>query len=150
MPEASVPSADTVLSYIQTANSIEEVLSFFRALNSVFLPLLKIRGTPQDFAIDFHNEGYYGDKNAEGVRGIQPKNGTSWGTFISPSTGWLGGPTHTLDVVNVTGLDKDYAADKDDGAASKGNLRGSRVFQPHLSSMNSALTSSWRRRRTSG
>ena len=77
MPEASVPSADTVLSYIQTANSIEEILSFFRALNSRFLPLLEIPNTPQDFAIDFHNEGYYGEKNAEGVRGIQPKNGTS-------------------------------------------------------------------------
>jgi hypothetical protein len=57
-------------------------------LNSVFLPLLKIPNTPQDFAIDFHNEGYYGDKNTKGVRGIQPKNGTSWGTFISLSTGW--------------------------------------------------------------
>jgi hypothetical protein len=109
MPAASVPCADTVLSYIQTANSIEEILSFFRALNSVFLPLLKIRGTPQDFAIDFHNEGYYGDKNTEGVRGIQPRNGTSWG-HVYFTIDWLGGPTHTLDIVNVTGLDKDYAA----------------------------------------
>ena len=32
------------------------------------------------------------------------------GTCISRLTGWLGGPTHTLDIVNVTGLDKDYAA----------------------------------------
>jgi hypothetical protein len=109
MPEASVPCADTVHSYIKTANSIEEILSFFRALNSVFLPLLEIPNTPQDFAIDFHDEGYYGDKNAEGVRGIQAKNGTSWG-HVYFTIDWLGDKTHTFDIVNVTGLDKDYAA----------------------------------------
>lgn len=70
-------------------------------LNSVFLELLDIPNTPQDFAIDFHDEGYYGDKNADGVRGIKAKNGTSWG---------LGAQTHTLDIVNITGLNKDYAA----------------------------------------
>jgi len=109
MPDASIPCADTVHSHIKTANRIEGILSFFRALNSVFLELLKIPNTPQDFAIDFHNEGYYGDKNAEGVRGIQPKNGTSWG-YVYFTLDWLGDPTHTLDIVNVTGLNKDYAA----------------------------------------
>jgi len=64
---------------------------------------------PQDFAIDFHNESYYGEKNAEGVRGIQPKNGTSWG-YVYFTLDWLGSPAHTLDIVNVTGLNKDYAA----------------------------------------
>jgi hypothetical protein len=108
-PEASVPSADTVLGYIKSANSVEGILSFFRALNSRFLPLLSIPGTPQDFAIDFHNESYYGEKNAEGVRGIQPKNGTSWG-HVYFTLDWLGSPAHTLDIVNVTGLNKDYAA----------------------------------------
>jgi hypothetical protein len=108
-PEASVPSADTVLNYIKTANGVEGILAFFRALNSRLLPLLKIPDTPQNFAIDFHNEGYYGDKNAEGVRGIQPKNGTSWG-HVYFSIDWLGSPAHTLDIVNVTGLEKDYAA----------------------------------------
>ncbi|RZN42445.1 MAG: hypothetical protein EFT35_01870, partial [Methanophagales archaeon ANME-1-THS] len=53
--KASVPSADTVLNYINAANSVAGILSFFRALNSVMLPLLKIPGTPQDFAIDFHD-----------------------------------------------------------------------------------------------
>jgi hypothetical protein len=71
--------------------------------------LLKKPNTPQDFAIDFHNEGYYGDKNTEGVRGIQAKNGTSWG-HVYFTVDWLGGPTHTCDIVNVTGLNKDYAA----------------------------------------
>ena len=107
--KASVPSADTVLGYIKSANSVEGILSFFRALNSRFLPLLKIPKTPQDFAIDFHTEGYYGEKNAEGVRGIQPKNGTSWG-HVYFTIDWLGSPAHTLDIVNVTGLNKDYAA----------------------------------------
>ncbi|MGC9444516.1 MAG: hypothetical protein ACP5E9_06270 [Candidatus Methanospirareceae archaeon] len=108
-PAAAVPSADTVLGYIKSANSVEGILSFFRALNSRFLPLLKIPGTPQDFAIDFHTESYYGEKNAEGVRGIQPKNGTSWG-YVYFTIDWLGSPAHTLDIVNVTGLNKDYAA----------------------------------------
>lgn len=89
MPDASIPCADTVHSHIKTANRIGNILSFFRALNSVFLELLKIPDTPQDFAIDFHNEGYYGDKNAEGVRGIQPKNGTSWG-YVYFTLDWLG------------------------------------------------------------
>lgn len=109
MPDASIPCADTVHSYIKTANCIEDILSFFRGLNSVFLELLNLPNTPQDFAIDFHNEGYYGDKNAEGVRGIQAKNGTSWG-HVYFTIDWLGGPTHTFDIVNVTGLNKDYAA----------------------------------------
>ena len=108
-PEASVPSADTVHNYIRIANSVEGILTFFRALNSRFLPLLQIPDTPQNFAIDFHNEGYYGEKNAEGVRGIQPKNGTSWG-HVYFTIDWLGSPAHTLDIVNVTGLNKDYAA----------------------------------------
>lgn len=78
-------------------------------LNSVFHELLDIPNTPQDFAIDFHDEGYYGDKNADGVRGIKAKNGTSWGhTYFTID--WLGAQTHTLDIVNITGLNKDYAA----------------------------------------
>jgi hypothetical protein len=109
MPGASIPCADTVHSYIKSANSIEDILSFFRGLNSVFLELIDIPNAPQDFAIDFHNEGYCGDKNTEGVRGIQPKNGTSWG-HVFFTIDWLGGPTHTFDIMNITGLNKDYAA----------------------------------------
>lgn len=108
-PAAAVPSADTVFNYIRIANSVEGILAFFRALNSCILPQLNIPDTPQNFAIDFHNEGYYGDKNAEGVRGIKAKNGTSWG-HVYFSIDWLGSPAHTLDIVNVTGLEKDYAA----------------------------------------
>ena len=59
---------DTVHTYIKTVNDIENILSFFRRLNSVFLELLNIPNIPQDFAIDFHNEGYFGDKNTKGVR----------------------------------------------------------------------------------
>jgi hypothetical protein len=73
------------------------------------LPSFGRAETPQDFAIDFHKEGYYGEKNAEGVRGIQPKNGTSWG-HVYFTLDWLGSPAHTLDIVNVMGLNKDYAA----------------------------------------
>ena len=44
------------------------------------------------------------------MRGIPPKNGTSWARLFHPRLTGLGGPTHTLDIVNVTGLDNDYAA----------------------------------------
>ena len=48
------------------------------------------RGQNRFFGDDFHNECYYGDKNAEGVRGIQAKNGTSWG-HVYFTIDWLGG-----------------------------------------------------------
>ena len=43
MPDTSIPCADTVHSYIKNANSIEDILSFFRGLNSVFLELIYIQ-----------------------------------------------------------------------------------------------------------
>jgi len=78
MPDAAIPSADTVFNYIYE-NKIEDILAFFRAINSEFLALTGIPDEPVDVAVDFHDKGYYGDKNDQGVRGIKPKNGTSWG-----------------------------------------------------------------------
>ena len=39
--------------------------------------MIGIPDEPVDVAVDFHDIGYYGDKNDKGVRGIKPNN--SWG-----------------------------------------------------------------------
>ena len=107
MPDAAIPSADTVFNYVYT-NDIEDILSFFRRVNSEILALTGIPHEPVDVAVDFHDNVYHGDKNDKGVRGIKPKNGTSWGhSFFTIDMLW--NPKLTLDIVNITGLNKDYA-----------------------------------------
>jgi len=107
IPNAAIPSADTVFNYIYE-NEIEEILSFFRKVTSEVLALTGIPEEPVDVAVDFHDKGYYGDKNDPGVRGIKPKNGTSWGhSFFTIDMLW--DLKLTLDIVNITGLNKDYA-----------------------------------------
>jgi len=107
LSDAAIPSADTIFNYIY-ANDIEDILTFFRRINSEILTLTGIPDEPVDVAVDFHNIGYYGDKNDKGVRGIKPKNGTSWGhSFFTIDM--LTDPKLTLDIVNITGLNKDYA-----------------------------------------
>jgi len=70
MPDAKIPSADTVFTYIYE-NDIEDILSFFRKVNSEVLALTGIPNEPVDVAVDFHDVGYYGDKNDKGIRGIK-------------------------------------------------------------------------------
>jgi hypothetical protein len=106
MPYAEIPSHDTVFNYIY-GNDIERILAFFRKFNSSLLSLIGLPTVPVDVAVDFHNVGYYGDKNTEGVRGIKPKNGTSWGySFFTIDL--LGDLKLTLDIVDVNALNKDY------------------------------------------
>ena len=107
-PEAIIPSADTVFKYLAT-NEVEDVLRGFRQINSVLLAVTGMPKEPVDFAVDFHDCPYYGDKNDPCVRGIKPKNGTSWGhSFFTLDL--VGDPKLTLDIVSVDGLNKDYAA----------------------------------------
>ena len=108
MPDAAIPSADTVFNYIYE-NDIEEILSFFRRVNAELLTLTGIPDEPVDVAVDFHDKGYYGDKNDKGVRGIKPKNGTSWGHSFFTIDMLRGEQRQTLDIVSVTALNKDYA-----------------------------------------
>ena len=108
MPDAAIPSADTVFNYLYAGTSIEYLLSFFRGINSEILALTGIPDEPVDVAVDFHDRGYYGDKNDGGVRGIKAKNGTSWGhSFFTIDMLW--DPKLTLDIVKLTALSKDYA-----------------------------------------
>ena len=84
MPDAKIPSADTVFNYIYR-NTVEDIIAFFREVNSEVLSLTGIPEEPVDVIVDFHDIGYYGDKNDSGVRGIRPKKGTSWVILFSPS-----------------------------------------------------------------
>jgi hypothetical protein len=107
-PDAIIPSADTIFKYLAT-NKVEDVLGFFRQVNSEFLAVTGMPKEPVDIAIDFHDCPYYGDKSDPSVRGIKPKNGTSWGhSFFTLDL--VSAPKLTLDIVSVNGLSKDYAA----------------------------------------
>ena len=90
MPTASVPDADTVHSYIKTANSIEEILSFYRALNSVFLPLLKIPNTPHRKTLPSISttRAITVTRTQKACEESSRRMERHGGTFISLSTGW--------------------------------------------------------------
>jgi len=105
-PISRIPCADTVHTYMKW-NDIDEMMLFFRKMNSEFIDMVNISDSPQDIAIDFHNVQYYGDKNTKGVVGIQPKNGTSWG-YSYLTADLVGDCKLTLDIVNLTALNKNY------------------------------------------
>jgi hypothetical protein len=69
---------------------------------------MSIRGTSQIVALDFHNIPYYGNIGTRGISGIQPKNGTSWG-YSYLTTDIVGLFKQTIDVIPLTGLNKDYS-----------------------------------------
>ena len=105
-PISRIPCADTVHTYMKESD-IGEMLSFFRKMNSEFIDMVNISDSPQDIAMDFHNVQYYGDKNTKGIVGIQPKNGTPWG-YSYLTADLVGDCKLTLDIVNLTALNKNY------------------------------------------
>jgi hypothetical protein len=105
-PNKNVPSGDSIHGYINT-NSIDYIMSSFRQINTEITKLMNIKGTSHDAAIDFHDNPYYGDINTPGVRGIKPKNGTSWG-YSYCTIDIIGDTKLTLDVIDINGLAKNY------------------------------------------
>lgn len=103
----NVPSADSIHGYINS-NSIDYIMSSFRQINNEIIKHTNLKGTYQDAAIDFHDIPYYGDKNTSGIRGIKPKNGTSWG-YSFCSLDIIGDVKLTLDVIDINGLAKNYS-----------------------------------------
>jgi hypothetical protein len=101
-PYKNVPSGDSVHGYIKV-NSIDYIMSSFRQINAKIIQLAGIRGTSHDAAIDFHDNPYYGDINTPGVRGIKPKNGTSWGHSYC-TIDIIGDTKLTLDVIDINGF----------------------------------------------
>ncbi len=106
-PNKNVPSADSIHNYINS-NSIDYMMSSFRQINTEIIQLANLKGTYHDAAIDFHDIPYYGDKNTPGIRGIKPKNGTSWG-YSFCSLDIIGNVKLTLDVIDINGLTKNYS-----------------------------------------
>ena len=106
-PDKRVQSGDSIHDYINS-NNINYILSSFRKINSEIVELSDLKGTFQDAAIDFHDIPYYGDINTIGIRGIKPKNGTSWG-YSFCSLDIIGETKLTLDVIDIAGLTKNYS-----------------------------------------
>ena len=67
-----------------------------------------IKSLVHDIAIDFHHVPYCGDKNTPLIRGIKPKNGTSWG-YEYCTLDLIGDDKLTLDVIPISPLKKDFS-----------------------------------------
>jgi hypothetical protein len=107
-PDVRIPSADTIHNYLKKGN-INDIVSSFGKINREFLRIMGIPDSPQDMAMDIHDIGFYGDRDTLGIRGIKPKNGTSWGySFLTIDL--IGENKMTIDIVNITGLNKNYAS----------------------------------------
>jgi hypothetical protein len=106
-PEAKIPSADTIFNYIN-CNKIEDILSELRTINLEIFEMMELESKVHDIAIDFHHIPYYGDKNTPLIRGMKPKNGTSWG-YEYCTLDIIGDEKLTLDVIPISSLKKDYA-----------------------------------------
>ena len=107
IPNIRIPSADTIFNYIKY-NSIDNILSSFRKINDEIFGMMNIKNKVHDIAIDFHDKPYYGTKDTLCVRGIKPKNGTSWG-YSFCTLDIIGSSKLTLDVIEINGLSKDYS-----------------------------------------
>jgi hypothetical protein len=106
-PEARIPSSDTIFNYVN-CNNIEDILSSFRTINPEIFNMMEIEGKVHDIAIDFHHVPFYGDKNTPLIRGMKPKNGTSWG-YEYCTLDIIGDYKLTLDVIPISALLKDYS-----------------------------------------
>ena len=107
IPNIRIPSADTIFNYIKS-NSIESVLYSFRRINNEIFSMMDLKTSVHDIAIDFHDDPYYGSRNTPCIRGIKPKNGTSWG-YSFCTLDIIGNSKLTLDVIDINGLSKDYS-----------------------------------------
>jgi hypothetical protein len=70
--------------------------------------MMDIENNVHDIAIDFHDIEYYGCRDTLCIRGIKPKNGTSWG-YSFCTLDIIGSSKLTLDVIDINGLSKDYS-----------------------------------------
>ena len=99
-PEAKIPSSDTIFNYVN-CNNIEDILSSFRTINPEIFNMMELEGKVHDVAIDFHHVPFYGDKNTPLIRGMKPKNGTSWG-YEYCTLDIIGDDKLTFDVIPVS------------------------------------------------
>jgi hypothetical protein len=107
IPNIRIPSADTIFNYIKS-NSVENILSSFRKINGEIFKMMDLKNNVHDIAVDFHDIEYYGCRDTFAIRGIKPKNGTSWG-YSFCTLDIIGNSKLTLDVIDINGLSKDYS-----------------------------------------
>jgi len=107
IPDIKIPSADTIFNYIKS-NSIDYILSSFRKINNEIFEMMNLKNNVHDIAVDFHDKAYYGSRDTPCIRGIKPKNGTSWG-YSFCTLDIIGNSKLTLDVIDINGLSKDYS-----------------------------------------
>lgn len=107
IPDVRIPSADTIFNYIKS-NSIEYILSSFRKINNGIFRMRGLKNNVYDIAVDCHDIEYYGSRDTPYIRGIKPKNGTSWG-YSFCTLDIIGNSNLTLDVIDINGLSKDYS-----------------------------------------
>ena len=107
IPNIRIPSADTIFNYIKS-NSIGNILSSFRKINNEIFEMMNLKNAVHDIAVDFHDKPYYGSRDTPCIRGIKPKNGTSWG-YSFCTLDIIGNSKLTLDVIDIDGLSKDYS-----------------------------------------
>ena len=107
IPNIRIPSADTIFNYIKP-NSIENILSSFRKINNEIFRMLNLKNNVHDIAVDFHDIPFYGCRDTLSIRGIKPKNGTSWG-YSFCTLDIIGNSKLTLDVIDINGLSKNYS-----------------------------------------
>ncbi|MDD3246463.1 MAG: ISH3 family transposase [Methanosarcina sp.] len=107
IPNLRIPSADTIFNYIKS-NSTEDVLSSFRKINNEIFEMMNLKNNVHDIAVDFHDKAYYGSRDTPLIRGIKPKNGTSWG-YSFCTLDIIGNSKLTFDVIDINGLSKDYS-----------------------------------------
>ena len=108
IPNIRIPSADTIFNYIKP-NSIENILSSFRKINREIIRTMNLKNNVYDIAVDFHDIPYYGCRDTPCIRGIKPKNGTSWG-YSFCTLDIIGNSKLTLDVIDINGLSKNYSS----------------------------------------
>ncbi len=106
-PETKIPSSDTIFNYVN-CNNIKDILSSFRTINPEIFKMMELKGKVHDVAIDFHHVPFCGDKNTPLIRGMKPKNGTSWG-YEYCTLDIIGDDKLTLDVIPISALKKDYS-----------------------------------------
>ena len=106
-PETKMPSSDTIFNYVN-CNNIKDILSSFITINPEIFKMMELKGKVHDVAIDFHHVPFCGDKNTPLIRGMKPKNGTSWG-YEYCTLDIIGDDKVTLDVIPISALKKDYS-----------------------------------------
>ena len=106
-PETKIPSSDTIFNYVN-CNNIKDILSSFKTINPEIFKMMELKGKVHDVTIDFHHVPFCGDKNTPLIRGMKPKNGTSWG-YEYCTLDIIGDDKLTLDVIPISALKKDYS-----------------------------------------